>query len=113
MASERNNYRSFASQVIMIWSRACSAADSATSDAQLEDALERLLGLRSILTAQSTELNSGAHQAYEQALLVLLEDTVLWAEAKRDGGDVDATRRDMREAHTIVCLEAARLFDTL
>lgn len=109
MTSESRDYQSFASQVIIIWSLACSATENATAVAQFDDVLERLGILRRAITASP---NAGPQRAYQQALLVLIEDTTLWAEAKRDGGNADAARRDMREAHTIVCIEATRLFDT-
>jgi hypothetical protein len=104
-----DEFRSITLQVIVFWSRAFKVADRATTDAQFAEALERLKGVRKIL---NIETSSRSQHAYRQALLVLLEDTVLWAEAKRDGGDAAAAHCDLKEAYTIVCMEADRLFGT-
>lgn len=108
MSTPRNSrYRRIVAHAIAMWTNAHRAVAEATTAADLDEALERFHVLREALASCAIEPDETRHQ---QALLVLLEDTVIWAETTRDGGDADAAQCDVSEAYTIVCLEADRLF---
>jgi hypothetical protein len=103
MASEEHT--SLLRQVLAIWRRACIIIDRATMPEHFDDGIDRL---SSISAAIRSWPDRQAQQRYKLVLLLLLSDTMIWAQAKRDGWDVAATRRDMDEAYTIVCAETER-----
>lgn len=99
-------YGSFATQIIGICARIRDSVVRTPTQRNVNDMLRRLRSLRSTIASWPIDAVELRHQ---QALLVLIEDTVLWTEAHRDGGDIDATERDMSEAVMGVHAEVLRL----
>lgn len=99
-------YGSFAAQMVGVWARIRDSAMYEPTPSNLSDILERLGFFRDAVASWPTHPLEVRHQ---KALLVLIEDTVLWVKAQRDAGDVEAAERDMSEAVMGVHAEVLRL----
>ena len=99
-------YGSFATQMIGVWTRIRDAAVDDPTPSTLNELLERLGFLRGAVASWPAHPLERRHQ---QALMALIEDTVLWVKAQRDGGDVEAAERDMSETVMGVHAEVLRL----
>jgi hypothetical protein len=104
--SQRDTYGSFVVHVIALWRRTCSDIEVAVTPEQYQAAFDRFSFLRHTVAAWPVEALELRHK---QALLVLLEDTVRWAETRHAGGDVEASERDLQESITCVYAEVLRL----
>lgn len=107
MDTKPHLYEDFTVHATTLWAQSVVNASAATEAPQFHEALANLVFLHRVFIAWPVRPCEYRHQ---HAMLILIEDTVIWLEAQRDGGDVHTTTCDLNEAYEIVRYEADRLF---
>jgi hypothetical protein len=102
-----HTYEAFLVPAMMLWAKSVATAAETCDTVQWKEAIANLIFLHRVFVAWPAK---PCEQRHQHAMLILIEDTALWAEARRDGCTAHAAKRDLREAYQIVCYEAQRLF---
>lgn len=108
--SERSSlaYAQSLDQTLELWTSAREFAADTPLSKKFEDAIERFTLLRN---AVATWKVVGPQQRHQQSFLTLIDDSILWVKAMRDGGDVEAAEADVDESLRSVITEVSRLLD--
>ena len=93
---------------IDLWTQVRDFALTATTRAELDDAIGRFTLLHDAFASWKVSNLQARHQ---QSFLTMITDSILWVEARRDNGDVAAAEHDLAEAGDGVYAELLRLYD--
>lgn len=95
-------------QTLDLWSSAHDFATAAITPEAYDEAIERFMILRKVVATWKV---TGPQQRHQHSFLTLIDDSMLWVNARRDGGDVAAAEADIDEAYRSMTAEVVRLLD--
>ena len=101
-------YAQSLNQMLDLWSSAHDFACEAPLLKTFDEAIERFKLLRNAIATWTV---TGPQQRHQHSFLTLIDDSVLWVNARRDGGDVAAAEADTLEAYRGMAAEVVRLLD--